>query len=94
MKIRAFHGFVECREGRRVARVPVQPAWTTIKWNPSHASESIPEEKRAEILESVVNAMRSCKYIVEVVEKTIGKHFRTLDEESCERDLIDSTDRM
>jgi hypothetical protein len=85
VKIRAFKGYVEYREGRRIARVPVQPIFgrglvsvymdTPIKWNPPHTSNLIPEEKRTEILKNIVDAMRFRKYTVEVVEKTIGNYF-------------------
>ena len=85
VKIRSFKGYVEYREGRRIARVPVQPIFgrglvsvymdTPIKWNPPHSSNSIPEEKRTEILKNIVDAMRFRKYTVEVVEKTLGNYF-------------------
>ena len=85
VKIRASKGYVEYREGHRIARVPVQPIFgrglvtvymdTPIKWNPPHNSDLIPEEKRAEMLKNIVDAMRFRKYTVELVEKTIGNYF-------------------
>jgi hypothetical protein len=45
---------------------------TPIKWNPPHASDVIPEEKRTKTLKNIVDAMWFRKYAIEVVEKTIG----------------------
>jgi hypothetical protein len=82
VKLRPFRGYVEYREGRRIARVRVQPIFgkgmvsvymdTPIKWNPPHTSDLIPEERRTEMLKNIVDALRFRKYTVEVVEKTIG----------------------
>jgi hypothetical protein len=77
VKIRAYQGFVEYREGRRVARVPVEPVMgeplvhvyksTEVKWSPPYSDELISEDKRRTILESIVEAMRFRKYAVELV---------------------------
>ncbi len=77
VKIRAFQGFVEYREGRKTARVPVEPVFgkplvhvyknTEIKWSQPHSDELIAEEKRREILVNIVEAMRFRKYAVELV---------------------------
>jgi hypothetical protein len=85
VKIRAFQGFVEYREGRRTATVPVQPVFgralisvyldTPIKWNAPDSADTISEEQRTRILKNIVEAMRFRKYEVEVVEKTIGSSF-------------------
>jgi hypothetical protein len=82
IKIRAFQGFVEYREGRRIATVPVQPVFgrglvsvymdTPVKWNPPDTADVILEKKRTEILKNIVDAMQFRKYKVEVVEKTKG----------------------
>lgn len=84
IKIRAFSGFVEYREGDRIAKVLVQPVFgrglisvymdTPVKWNPPHSSELIVEQKRSEILKCIVEALRFRHYKVEVVEKTIGSY--------------------
>lgn len=83
IKLRPFNGFVEYREGRKTARVPVQPIFsgavgvymdTPIKWNPPYTSELISEEKRIKMLKNIVEALRFRKYTVEVVEKTIGNY--------------------
>lgn len=84
VKIRAFKGFVEYREGRKTARVPVQPIFgrgaisvymdTPIEWNLPYTSELISEEKKKQMLTNIVEAMRFRKYKVEVVEKTKGRH--------------------
>lgn len=75
IKIRAFNGFVEYREGNRIATVPVQPVFgralisvymdTPVKWNPPHSSEVIVEQERSEILKSIVEALRFREYKVE-----------------------------
>ena len=85
VKVRAFKGYVEYREGDKVATVPVQPVFgrglvsvymdTPIKWSVPNTSSSITEEKRAEILKNIIDAMRFRKYTVEVVEKTLGSRF-------------------
>ena len=82
VKIRAFEGYVDYREGPRIARVPVQPVLgrgvvcvymdTPVKWNPPYDAELIAEEKRAQIMKNILEAIRFRKYKVEVVEKTIG----------------------
>jgi hypothetical protein len=48
---------------------------TPIKWSMPNTSSSITEEKRAEILKNIIDAMRFRKYTVEVVEKTLGSRF-------------------
>lgn len=78
VKIRAFGGYVEYREGGRVARIPVQPVMgkalvnvyenTPVKWKSPHAAEPISEDKRKEILANVIGAMRFLNYPVELVE--------------------------
>ncbi len=77
VKIRSYQGFVEYREGEKIAVVPVEPVVgkplvhvyrnTKIKWNPPHADELIPEDKRKEILENIAEAMRFRKYAVELI---------------------------
>lgn len=77
VKIRAFQGFVEYREGQRIARVPVEPVIgkplvhvyknTEIKWSPPNSDELIAEDKRGEILANIVEAMKFRKYAVELV---------------------------
>jgi len=77
VKIRAYQGFVEYREGRKVARVPVEPVMgrplvhvykgTEVKWSPPYSDETISEDKRRAILENIVEAMRFRKYAVELV---------------------------
>jgi hypothetical protein len=77
VKIRAFQGFVEYREGQKTAHVPVEPVIgkplvhvykdTPITWDPPHSTESIAEDKRTEILKKIVAAMRFRKYAVELV---------------------------
>ena len=83
VKIRVFSGYVEYREGQRVARIPVQPvmgkalvnvyANTAVEWQPPYASDVISEEKRKEILKNVVDAMRFRKVPVELVETAVEK---------------------
>ena len=78
VKVRAFGGYVEYREGHRIARIPVQPVMgkalvniygnTVVKWNPPYADEGISEVKRKEILNNVADAMRFLKYPVELIE--------------------------
>jgi len=85
VKIRAFKGYVQYREGDRIATVRVQPVFgrgvisvyldTPVKWNPPHTLDAITEEKRTEILKNIIDAMRFRKYVVEVVHKTIGGYF-------------------
>lgn len=85
IKIRAFNGFVEYREGDKIATVPVQPVFgrgligvymdSPVKWNPPHTAEVIAEQKRSEILKSIVEALRFRNYKVEVVEKTMETIF-------------------
>ena len=77
VKIRAYGGYVEYREGKRIAIIPVQPVMgkilvnvytnTPVQWNSPHSSESISEDKRLTILKNVVDAMRFRKYTVELV---------------------------
>jgi hypothetical protein len=38
-----------------------------VKWNPPHDAEVIPEEKRKQILQNVVDAMRFRRFRVEMV---------------------------
>jgi len=78
VKVRSFSLYVEYKEGKRVARIPVQPVMgkplvnvygnTAVEWKPPYASEVIAEEKRKEILKNIVDAMRFLKYNVELVE--------------------------
>ena len=77
VKVRSFSLYVEYREGKHVARIPVQPvmgkplvnvyANTPVEWKPPYSSEVIPEATRKEILKNVVDAMRFLKYNVELV---------------------------
>ena len=77
-KVRVFRGYVEYREGHRVAKIPVQLvmgrflvnvyANTAVEWKPPHASEVVPEEKRKKILNHVVDVLRFLKYPVELLE--------------------------
>jgi hypothetical protein len=77
VKIRTIEGFVQYREGDRVAIVSVERVMgksqtllhkdTVIKWNPPHDTEVIVPEKRNEILQNVIEAMRFRKYQVEMV---------------------------
>ncbi len=77
VKIRSFQGFVEYREGEKVALVAVEPVIgkplvhvyknTEVKWKPPYSGELITEEKRMEILRNVVEAMKFRKYAVELV---------------------------
>lgn len=77
VKIRAYQGFVEYREGSKIARVPVEPIIgkplvhvynnTEITWNPPHSAEVIPDTKRKQILQNIVEAMKFRKYAVELV---------------------------
>jgi hypothetical protein len=76
-KLRVFRGFVEYREGDRVAIIPVEPVIgtplvrisesTRIKWREPHGSEPIPEERRQRILLNVIEALRFRKCNVEFV---------------------------
>jgi hypothetical protein len=78
VKVRSFRFFVEYREGKRVARIPVQPvigkalvnvyANTPVAWKAPYDSEEISEEKRTEILANIVDAMLFLKYPVELVK--------------------------
>ena len=77
VKIRVFQGFVEYREGQRIAIVPVYLVIgkflvhvhkdAFIKWNPPHSSEAITEDKRKEILQNIVDAMQFRKVPAEIV---------------------------
>jgi len=83
VKVRSFRFFVEYREGKRVARIPVQPvigkalvnvyANTAVEWKPPYASEVIAEDKRKEILKNIVDAMHFLEYPVEFVETKAKK---------------------
>lgn len=78
VKIRAIKGYVEYREGDQVATVPVHLlmgkffvnvyADTPVEWKPPHASETVTEEKRMEILKNIVEALHFRKYPAELVE--------------------------
>jgi hypothetical protein len=77
VKIRHIEGFAEYREGDRIAVVTVDPVVgqplsivhkdEEVKWNPPHDAEVIPEEKRKQILQNVVDAMRFRRFRVEMV---------------------------
>jgi RHS repeat-associated protein len=77
VKIRSFKGYVEYREGKRVSIIPVYHVYgrpeahikrdTPITWKPPYSSEAIPEDKRKEILQNIVEAMRYRKYPAEIV---------------------------
>ena len=76
VKIRIFSGYIEYREGKRVATIGVDRGTDSlalisskapVKWNPPHNSELIPEERRKEILDNVVAALRFRKISVELV---------------------------
>ena len=83
VKIRTFGGYVEYREGQRVATVPVQLVMgkalvnvysnTSVEWKLPYAAELISEEKRKEILNNVVEALRFRNVPVELVETRIEK---------------------
>jgi hypothetical protein len=70
-------GYAEYREGNHVAIVPVDRSVgqygsqinknAVIKWNPPYSSDEITEEKRNQILQNVIEAMRFRKYTVELV---------------------------
>lgn len=83
VKIRAVRGYVEYREGDRVARIPVHLPMgkffvnvysdTPVKWDPPHDSEAVIEEKQIEVLRSIVDALHFRKYPAELIEvKTRG----------------------
>jgi hypothetical protein len=77
VKIRSFQGFVEYREGDKVAKIPVYRVIgmsavrvhrdTIIKWNPPYSSEVILEDKRKQILQNIVDAMQFAKCTAEMV---------------------------
>lgn len=77
VKIRTMDGYAEYREGNHVAIVPVDRVIgqygslikknAVLKWNAPHSSEEISEDKRKQILQNVVEAMRFRKYTVELV---------------------------
>jgi hypothetical protein len=77
VKIRHMEGFAEYREGDKIAVVTVDPVVgqplsivhkdEDIKWNPPHHAEVITEEKRKQILQNVVDAMRFRRFRVELV---------------------------
>src|SRR5262245_12151536 len=84
VKIRAVKGYVEYREGTRVARVTVHLPMgkffvnvysdTLIKWNAPHDSEAISEEKKIAVLRNIVEALHFRKYPAELIEvNTQGK---------------------
>ena len=76
VKIRIFSGYVEHREGKRVAIIGVDrgtdalaliSSKAPVKWNPPYESEGISEGKRKEILDNVVAALRFRKVSVELI---------------------------
>ena len=77
VKVRTFKSYVEYREEKRIARVPVDRVLgevtvnvysnTPVEWKPPYVTEVISEVKRKEILTNVVDAMRFLKYNVELV---------------------------
>jgi hypothetical protein len=76
VKIRIYSGYVEYREGQHVATIGVDrgtdvlaliSANAPVKWNPPYESELISEERRKEILDNVVAALRFRKVSVELV---------------------------
>ena len=76
VKIRIVSGYVEYREGERVATIGVDrgtevraliSANTPVKWNPPYESDLISEERRKEILNNVVAALRYCNVSVDLV---------------------------
>ena len=84
VKIRAIKGYVEYREGYRVAKVPVHLLMgkffvnvysdTPVEWNPPHSFERVSETKRTEILTNIVEALRFRKYPAELIGvKTSGQ---------------------
>jgi len=83
VKVRSFRFYVEYREGKHVARIPVQPvmgkalvnvyANTPVEWKPPYNAEVIPDLRRMEILKNVVDAMRFLKYPVEFVDAVAKK---------------------
>jgi hypothetical protein len=78
VKVRTFKSYVEYREEKRVAKIPVDRVLgevtvnvysnTIVVWKPPHSSEVVSEEKRMEILKNVVDAMRFLHYSAEFVE--------------------------
>lgn len=78
VKVRTFKSYVEYREGQRIARIPVERvlgevtvnvyATTAVQWAPPYNSEVVSEEKKKEILNNVVDAMRFLNYSAEFVE--------------------------
>jgi len=77
VKIRSFKGYVEYREGKKVLLVPVYHVFgkpeayvkkdTVIRWKSPHSAEEIPEDKRKEILQNIVDAMQFRKYPAKIV---------------------------
>ena len=76
VKIRIFSGYVEYREGKRIATIGVDQGTealalisskTPVQWNKPFASERISDEKRKEILDNIVAALRFRKISVELV---------------------------
>lgn len=76
VKIRIFSGYVEYREGKRVATIGIDrgsgalallSAKASVKWNPPYESELITEDRKKEILDNVVAALRFCNVSVELV---------------------------
>ena len=75
-KIRYIEGFAEYREGDRIAAVTVDPVVGQPlsivhgrggQMESPHDAEVIPEEKRKQILQNVVDAMRFRRFRVEMV---------------------------
>jgi len=76
VKIRIVSGYIEYREGQKVATIGVDRGSNvmallyssrSVKWNPPYESELISEERTKEILENVVAALRFCNVSVELV---------------------------
>lgn len=75
------HSYIEYREDDRIARVVLHPSEGAltifldepVKWLPPYDCEPIPEEKRKEILENIVDALRFRKSGIRVIERALGR---------------------
>jgi hypothetical protein len=78
IKVRTFKSYVEYREEKRIARVPVDRVLgevtvnvysnTPVEWKPPYNDDVISEEKRREILKNIVDAMCFLNYSAKFVE--------------------------
>jgi hypothetical protein len=76
VKIRIFSGYIEYREGDHTATIGVDSgaevlalisSKSPIRWKPPYATELVSEQKRKEILDNVVAALRFRKISVELI---------------------------